>query len=72
MDKFGQNKKNLTRNPACDVMPQVSADAKWIFFLSDHSGNFQIWQMDTQGAGLRQVTNSKTDIQDLSIYTKVR
>jgi len=72
MDKFGQNKKNLSRAPATDILPQVSVDARWIFFLSDRSGNFQVWQMDVQGANLRRITNSKTDIQDLTLYTELK
>lgn len=72
MDKFGQDRLNLTHNPAYDIMPQISVDGSWIFFLSDRTGILEAWQMDIQGNNLTQITNSKTDTQDLVLYTTLK
>jgi len=68
MDKFGQNKKNLTNRPAFDSSPVVTKDGKTVFFLSDSSGNMQIWSMDIDGASLKQITDDEHDKQDISVY----
>ncbi len=69
MDKFGQDKRNLTQSPSHDIMPQISIDAKKIFFLSDRTGNLEVWQRDIEGNNLSQITKTGQDKQDLSIYT---
>jgi TolB protein len=69
MDKFGQDRVNLTRNPGYDIMPQISRDGKKIYFLSDRSKTLQVWRMDIDGANLAQITNTQADIQDLALYT---
>jgi TolB protein len=68
MDKFGQNKKNLTNRPAFDSSPVVAKDGKTIFFLSDSSGNMQIWSIDIDGTSLKQITDDEHDKQDISAY----
>lgn len=71
MDKFGQNRRNLTQSPAYDIMPQITADGKRIFFLSDRTGNLEVWRMDINGANLYQVTKTKKDKQDLTLYAEI-
>ncbi|MFH1229968.1 MAG: hypothetical protein V1709_00585 [Planctomycetota bacterium] len=70
MDKFGSNKRNLTQNPACDIMPQVTSDGRSIYFLSDRDGSMQVWRMDTEGKERTRITGDKNDKLGLSVYTK--
>lgn len=70
MDKFGRDKINLSNAyGSCERMPIVSKDGEKIFFLSDRSGSFQIWQMNMDGSGAKQITRDKKDKQDFSVYT---
>lgn len=70
MDKFGRDKKNLSRSPqGSDIIPQVSKDDGKIFFLSDRTGKFAIWQMNMDGTEQRQIISSDTDILSFSVYT---
>jgi len=68
MDKFGQDPRNLTRNPADDKAPQVGQVGESIYFLSDRSGSVQIWRMGVDGGNPEQMTRARTDLRDLSLY----
>lgn len=58
MDKFGRGKINLSKSPqSSDIMPSISGDDSRIFFLSDRTGNFQIWQMNIDGTEAKQLTS---------------
>lgn len=46
----------LTRGIAYDVAPRFSPDGKRIAFLSDRSGRNQLWTINADGSGARQVT----------------
>ncbi len=47
---------NLTNHPAEDTGPAWSPDGKRIAFCSSRSGNLDIWLMNADGHGVRQVT----------------
>ena len=51
---------NLTQDPAFEANPAWSPDGAQIAFVSDRSGNAEIWVVNVDGSGLRQVTNSPT------------
>src|SRR6266566_317035 len=46
----------LTRGKAFDANPEWSPDGTKIAFLSDRSGNNDIWVMNADGSGLTQLT----------------
>lgn len=59
MDKYGQNKKQLTYI-GDNYDPSYSPDGKNIAFVSTKSGNPEIWIMDSNGNSKRQLTNMKS------------
>lgn len=47
----------LTADPAADIEPRLSPDATRIVFTSKRSGNYDLWLINVDGSGLRQLTN---------------
>jgi len=52
----GGEPKQLTREGDRNERPRWSPDSKQIAYVSDRSGNSQIWLMNADGGGARQVT----------------
>ena len=59
MDSDGKERKRLTFDPGNDFSPLISPDARYIVFVSNRTGNFEIWRMNTDGSNPIQLTNSK-------------
>ncbi len=57
----GQTLRQLTDDPANEVMPAFSPDGSRVAFTSDRSGNWDIYVMDTAGGQPVQITNDATD-----------
>jgi len=70
MDKIGCESRPLTKGNSFDALPVVSKDGNYIFFLSDRSGLRQVWRINKDGEGLRQITKTKREKQDFSIWTE--
>lgn len=56
IDKDGNNKRQLTSDPAMDIAPLVSSNGKVIYFTSNRSGVHHIWQMNIDGSDQKQIT----------------
>jgi TolB protein len=54
----GSAVRQLTADPAQDVMPAVSPDGKRIAFCSDRSGTWDVFVMSSQGGQAVQLTNT--------------
>lgn len=59
MDSDGKERKRLTFDSGNDFSPLISPDARYIVFVSNRTGNFEIWRMNTDGSNPVQLTNSK-------------
>lgn len=57
----GKQQKQLTRDARADLQPMVSADGRFIVFLSDRGGQSRIWRMDSDGGNPKQLTNRQGD-----------
>ncbi|HKX84606.1 MAG TPA: winged helix-turn-helix domain-containing protein, partial [Pyrinomonadaceae bacterium] len=55
----GSDQRQLTNDPAAEVAPMVSPDAKTIFFASNRTGTNHIWEMSTDGSNQRQLTKDE-------------
>lgn len=56
MDANGGNIKQITSAGFYDHKPQVTADGRFIVFQSNRSGGNEIWRVQPDGNGLRQLT----------------
>ena len=57
LDLSNGTRKQLTANAGVNVLPAVSADGRYIVFMSDRTGAPHIWRMDIDGGNLKQLTD---------------
>lgn len=57
----GRTIKQLTNDPANDVMPAISPDGERLAYASNRSGNWDIFVMPTEGGRSIQITNAGAD-----------
>ncbi len=50
----------ITSGPAFNIQPRFSPDGSKIAYISDRGGNNNIWVMDSDGTGRRQVSKEQT------------
>jgi serine/threonine protein kinase len=58
----GKNRRLLTKDVSFDRMPKFSPDGKSLAFYSNRSGSYDVWLVDTDGTGKRQLTDTKGDV----------
>ena len=58
----GGTARRLTEGRSWNLFPRYSPDGRFIAFSSDRSGSHNIWVMDRQGTGLRNVSPSVENI----------
>jgi len=56
IDGEGRLIRNLTPDAFADRDPATSADGRWLAYISDRSGNQQVWLMDLASGTTRQLT----------------
>jgi len=54
----GEGLTQLTHNDDLDRMPSWSPDGRFIAFISDRSGNFDVFRMDADGRNVQQITHT--------------
>ncbi len=57
MDADGNNQKQLTVDTTLEGQPTVTADGRYIAFLSNRAGTYNIWRMNADGSHLQRLTN---------------
>jgi Tol biopolymer transport system component len=57
----GGERRRLTDDKHDDVSPAVSYDGRTIAFVSDRSGQFAIWTMNSDGSNQKQISHSGWD-----------
>jgi len=58
MGDGGEGLVQLTSNRHLDRMPSWSPDGRYIAFVSDRSGNFDLFRMDADGTNVVQITDT--------------
>jgi Tol biopolymer transport system component len=53
------DQRQLTNDPAADIVPMLSPDGKIVFFQSDRTGTVHTWRMNPDGTNQRQVTKEE-------------
>jgi serine/threonine protein kinase len=61
-DANGGNAKPLTANAALNGVPSVSADGRFIVFVSNRTGGPHVWRMNADGTNLKQITNGVAEV----------
>lgn len=59
MDDGGAGIERLTETPSLDRMPSISPDGRYIAFISDRAGNFDVWRMDADGGNPVRLTTTE-------------
>jgi hypothetical protein len=57
---YGASKIRLTSHPASDILPNLNRGATQIVFASNRDGNYEIYQMDTNGNSVVRLTSNNT------------
>jgi len=57
MDADGTDQRSLTADPASDAAPRWSPDGSEIAFVSDRSGNSDVWVATADGASFENLTS---------------
>lgn len=66
----GGEPKQITDNKGSESSPQWSADGKSIYFMSDRSGDAQIWIMKADGSGMKQISKIEGGIEGFGVSPK--
>lgn len=53
----GSDLRKLTGDPGADVIPVVSNDGRYLVFVSNRTGDLNLWRMDIDGANAKQLTS---------------
>ncbi len=56
MDMF-----QVSTHPDIDLTPRVSADGRWVAYVSRQADNYDIWVVSTEGGRSRQITTNTAD-----------
>ena len=65
----GGNAQRITSGPAWDVQPRFSPNGKEIAFTSDRAGGNNLWRMNRDGSGSKQVTKESFRLFNNPIWT---
>ena len=63
----GGEATQLTDNGGSDFAPAWSADGKTIYFLSDRSGDNQLWSMNADGSKMRQLSHIEGGLEGFGV-----
>ena len=58
MDADGSNQRQITSDKSADFRPILTAEGKYIYFLSNRGGSTNIWRVDRNGENPKQITKN--------------
>lgn len=61
--------QDLTNDLPFDRYPRVSPDGRRVLFVSDRSGKYQLWLMNTDGTELKQLTNDESKTASIPVWS---
>ncbi|HEV7681393.1 MAG TPA: protein kinase [Pyrinomonadaceae bacterium] len=62
MNADGSNSHQLTSSAGINVGPRVTADGRFIVFISTRTGAPHIWRMDSDGTNVKQLTSGIAEV----------
>ncbi len=54
----GSERKQLTSDPSAEISPKLSIDGRFLIFMSNRTGQMDVWRSDANGTNTRQLTTS--------------
>ncbi|HEX8290030.1 MAG TPA: winged helix-turn-helix domain-containing protein [Pyrinomonadaceae bacterium] len=52
----GSERKQLTSDPSAEISPKLSADGRFLIFISNRTGQMDVWRSDSNGTNAKQLT----------------
>jgi Tol biopolymer transport system component/DNA-binding winged helix-turn-helix (wHTH) protein len=54
----GSERKQLTSDASAEISPKLSADGRFLIFMSNRSGQMDVWRSDANGTNTKQLTTN--------------
>jgi Tol biopolymer transport system component/DNA-binding winged helix-turn-helix (wHTH) protein len=54
----GGERKQLTSDPSAEISPKLSADGRFLIFMSNRTGQMDVWRADANGTNTKQLTTN--------------
>jgi Tol biopolymer transport system component len=54
----GSERKQITSGESAEISPKLSADGRFLIFMSNRSGQMNVWRSDANGTNTTQITES--------------
>lgn len=54
----GSERKQLTSDPSAEISPKLSADGRFLIFMSNRTGQMDVWRADANGTNTKQLTSN--------------
>lgn len=52
----GSERKQLTSDASAEISPKLSADGRFLIFMSNRTGQMDVWRSDVNGTNVKQLT----------------
>jgi TolB protein len=54
----GSERKQLTSDASAEISPKLSADGRFLIFMSNRTGQMDVWRADANGTNTKQLTTN--------------
>lgn len=54
----GSERKQLTSDASAEISPKLSADERFLIFMSNRTGQMEVWRSDANGTNTKQLTTN--------------
>lgn len=54
----GSERKQLTSDASAEISPKLSADGRFLIFMSNRTGQMDVWRADANGTNAKQLTSN--------------
>jgi Tol biopolymer transport system component/DNA-binding winged helix-turn-helix (wHTH) protein len=58
LSEDGSERKQLTSDASAEISPKLSADGRFLIFMSNRTGQMDVWRSDANGTNTKQLTTN--------------
>ena len=58
LSEDGSERKQLTSDASAEISPKLSADGRFLIFMSNRTGQMEVWRSDANGTNTKQLTTN--------------